>query len=83
MIRVKTATFPRSIEHTSRYIRVDRQSTVDYLRINRQAILNLILRGITYLTLGMAVNLVWTGGQSVIEFICIYVLPIYQDISNA
>jgi hypothetical protein len=70
-MRTRTATLPMSIARSARYI-----------RINRKIIIDLILQGITYLTFGMAVNLVWTGGRSIIGFIYTYVLPIYQDMSN-
>ena len=71
-MRVKTTTFPLSIGYTIRLT-----------RINRQTLIDLSFRGITYLTLAMAINSVFTGGQSIIEFIYTYVLPIYQDILNA
>jgi hypothetical protein len=70
-MRTRTATLPMSIGRSARYVR--------YIRINRKIIIDLILQGITYLTFGMAVNLVWTGSRSIITFIYTYVLPIYQD----
>jgi hypothetical protein len=81
-MRVKTAPFSLSIVRSIRYIRVNRQSIVNYLWVNRQGIIDLSLRGIAYLTFGMAVSLVWTGGGSVIEFIYTYVLPVYRNISS-
>jgi hypothetical protein len=70
-MRTRTATLPMSIGRSARYV-----------RINRKIIIDLILQGITYLTFGMAVNLVWTGSRSIITLIYTYVLPIYQDMSN-
>jgi hypothetical protein len=70
-MRTRTATLPMSFGRSARYI-----------RINHKIIIDLILQGITYLTFGMAVNLVWTGSRSIIALLYTYVLPIYQDMSN-